>query len=186
MTRAQFDRKRVIEQSTQLFWQNGYSGSSMQQVFQATGLKPGSVYLAFGSKEGLYREALAAYANDSIETICRIIDASSVGEGTCHILESMVADTSNKHYCCCFLIKSQLELTAENASLREFVKENLQKIERLYQHYFSLEDTSTAKSRACSLMLHIFGLRVYGYLQPEKQLLLDGLALGLPWLPWKQ
>lgn len=54
MARAQFDRDDVIGKSIKLFWKNGYSASSMQQVVKATGLKPGSIYLAFGNKEGLF------------------------------------------------------------------------------------------------------------------------------------
>ena len=61
MARAQYDRNEVIDQSIQLFWQNGFSGSSIQQVVKTTGLKPGSIYLAFGNKEALFREALAMF-----------------------------------------------------------------------------------------------------------------------------
>nr|WP_320014191.1 helix-turn-helix domain-containing protein [uncultured Desulfobacter sp.] len=48
----------MINKSIQLFWLNGFSESSMQQVVKVTYLKPGSIYHAFGNKEGLFREAL--------------------------------------------------------------------------------------------------------------------------------
>lgn len=185
MARTQFDRDHVIRQSTQLFWQHGYSGSSMQQVFKATGLKPGSVYLAFGSKEGLYREALDAYAEETLAHITRVIEkAPSVGEGICQILEAMVADTQAKAYCSCFLIKSQLELAAERHELQAYASDQLKRIEQVYAQYLQLDDVDVAQLRACSIMLHIFGVRVYGYMEPQQQNLLAGLQAGLPWLPW--
>ena len=36
-----------------------------------------------------------------------------------------------------------------------------------------------------SLMLHIYGLRVFGYQHHTKEDLLETLQLGLPWLPWE-
>jgi len=35
-----------------------------------------------------------------------------------------------------------------------------------------------------SIMMHIFGLRVYGYHSQNKESMLSSLQLGLPWLPW--
>jgi len=44
-----------------VFWEHGYEGASLRRLVDATGLKPGSVYGAFGSKGGLFREALSRY-----------------------------------------------------------------------------------------------------------------------------
>jgi AcrR family transcriptional regulator len=46
----------------------------MKQVVQVTGLKPGSLYLAFGNKEALFREALQSYAEKGIAHICNTLD----------------------------------------------------------------------------------------------------------------
>ena len=93
MSRAQFDRDEIIDKSIELFWKNGYSASSMKQVVKTTGLKPGSLYLAFGNKEALFREALESYAQQSIARIRSILDnAPSVGEGICAHLEKMVQE----------------------------------------------------------------------------------------------
>ncbi|MCA9695658.1 MAG: helix-turn-helix transcriptional regulator, partial [Myxococcales bacterium] len=45
----------------EVFWREGFHGASIAQLGAAMGLRPGSIYAAFGSKEGLFREALAAY-----------------------------------------------------------------------------------------------------------------------------
>jgi TetR/AcrR family transcriptional repressor of nem operon len=56
-----FERSEVVHKAMQVFWRSGYQGASIKLLGDAMGLKPGSIYAAFGSKEELFREALAAY-----------------------------------------------------------------------------------------------------------------------------
>ncbi len=186
MARAQFDRNNILDKSIQLFWKNGFSASSMQQVVQATGLKPGSIYLAFGNKEGLFREALNYYAQKIIVQIRSTLDsAPGVGEGICLFLESIIRESSQKNYCSCFLIKTQLELAAEESELYDIASVKLVEIETLFQSYLEKEFTKTeSQQRVVSLMIHIFGLRIYGYRQGSAESMREGLREGLPWLPW--
>ncbi len=186
MAKIQFNRDDVIENATKLFWDSGFNGTSMQEVFEVTGLKPGSIYLAFGNKEGLFREALQSYALNNLSDIKRTIDgADSTGLGICKILRRMVNESAKSDYCSCFLVKSQLELASENPELHDVVVSHLQEVEDLYRDYLLLEcDKSTAMIRARSIMMHIFGLRVYGYLNSSPKKMLEGVKAGLPWLPW--
>lgn len=187
MARAQFDRTEVIEKSIDLFWQNGFSATSMKQVVQTTGLKPGSIYLAFGNKNALYREALASYARKSIAEMHRILDgAPTVGEGIVTLLEGVVDESTRENYCSCFLIKTQLELAAEGNDLYAFASCKLFEVEALLESYLKKEfNNQVSQRRAASLMLHIFGARVYGYQKGSADRMREGLREGLSWLPWK-
>lgn len=57
-----FDREQALALAMQLFWQHGFEGTSTAQLCAAMGIAMPSLYAAFGSKEALYREALALYA----------------------------------------------------------------------------------------------------------------------------
>lgn len=57
----QFDTDRVVEEAMDLFWERGYEATSMHDLTEALGVGRGSLYAAFGSKDGLYRTALAHY-----------------------------------------------------------------------------------------------------------------------------
>lgn len=186
MVRAQFDREKVVQEATRLFWQQGFSGASMQQVFKATGLKPGSLYLAFGSKEGLYQAALQHYASQSQATVRQQLEeAPSVREGICRILLRMVDEAGSKDYCSCFLVKSQLELAAAGGNLLHSISGYLNDMEELYVDYISRDyPPEQARIYAASLMMHIYGIRVYGYLGHPRETAVAGLKSGLPWLPW--
>ena len=52
----------VLRQATEVFWRRGYAATSMSDVYEATGLKPGSLYGVFKDKEELFRRCFENYA----------------------------------------------------------------------------------------------------------------------------
>ncbi len=57
-----FDRDKALECALELFWRQGYEGTSIADLTKAMGIAPPSLYAAFGSKERLYLEVLDLYA----------------------------------------------------------------------------------------------------------------------------
>ncbi|UXT92901.1 TetR/AcrR family transcriptional regulator [Agrobacterium pusense] len=57
-----FSRDEAIDIAMHLFWRHGYEGVSLNDLTTAIGIAPPSLYAAFGSKAGLYREALDHYS----------------------------------------------------------------------------------------------------------------------------
>lgn len=57
----QFDRTEALDQAMKIFWQKGYTATSMNDLYEAMGIKSPSLYAAFGSKEDLYEEVLLHY-----------------------------------------------------------------------------------------------------------------------------
>ena len=56
-----FDIDEALEIAMRHFWRNGFQGSSVRSLCEAMGIKPGSFYSAFGSKEDCFRLALQRY-----------------------------------------------------------------------------------------------------------------------------
>lgn len=56
-----FDRGQAVDTAMRLFRRHGYEGVSVADLTNAIGIAPPSLYAAFGSKAGLYREALDRY-----------------------------------------------------------------------------------------------------------------------------
>lgn len=193
MAKALFDREEVIEKAMQLFWKNGYHSSSMQQLVDTTGLKPGSIYHSFGNKESLFREVLEYYSLKGLTRIRDIIEnARSVGEGICLHLEEVVEQSTKSDYCSCLLVKVQLELAthAGENDLHALASAKLDQVEKLFGSYLEREfNKKVSAERATSIMLHIFGIRVYGYHNRYNEGAADrmrqGLRAGLSWLPWQ-
>ena len=59
-----YNRDKVLDQALKLFWEKGYEGAHLQELVEVTGLNRFSLYKEFGSKEGLFDEALEKYSCD--------------------------------------------------------------------------------------------------------------------------
>ncbi|MBA8881930.1 TetR/AcrR family transcriptional regulator [Phyllobacterium myrsinacearum] len=57
----EFDRDQALAKARDAFWTRGYEGTSMSDLVSALGLASARIYAAFGSKEDLFREAIALY-----------------------------------------------------------------------------------------------------------------------------
>jgi AcrR family transcriptional regulator len=56
-----FDPDKVLGEVQQVFWRQGYEGTSYSDLTAATGLSKPSLYAAFGDKESLFAAALDRY-----------------------------------------------------------------------------------------------------------------------------
>ena len=56
-----FDEGEALNQAIKVFWQNGYSNTSLIDLTTAMGINKPSLYAAFGNKEALFLKALDCY-----------------------------------------------------------------------------------------------------------------------------
>ena len=52
---------QVLDAAQEAFWVHGYEGTSIHDLLEATGLQRGSLYKAFGDKQGLFLQTLDRY-----------------------------------------------------------------------------------------------------------------------------
>ena len=57
------DPDAVLQTATQAFWKNGFDGTSMNDLANATGMAKPGLYATFGDKEALYAKALTNYVD---------------------------------------------------------------------------------------------------------------------------
>jgi AcrR family transcriptional regulator len=58
-----FDVDSALDRAVEVFWRHGYEGASLSDLTDAMGINRPSLYAAFGSKEDLFRKAVARYAD---------------------------------------------------------------------------------------------------------------------------
>ncbi|MFF4497917.1 TetR/AcrR family transcriptional regulator [Streptomyces sp. NPDC001546] len=56
-----WDQDEVLASAMRLFRERGYTGASVRDIEEATGVHPGSLYRTFRSKDGLFHAAFDAY-----------------------------------------------------------------------------------------------------------------------------
>lgn len=57
-----FDREAGLDSAIQVFWAKGYEATSIDDLTQQMGIKPPSLYAAFGNKHDLFMQSLDRYA----------------------------------------------------------------------------------------------------------------------------
>ncbi|SER33094.1 TetR/AcrR family transcriptional regulator [Microlunatus flavus] len=56
-----FDADQALDRAVEVFWRQGYEGTSLGDLTEAMGIGKPSLYAAFGNKETLFAKALARY-----------------------------------------------------------------------------------------------------------------------------
>lgn len=85
-----FDRDEALYKAMLLFWQHGYEATSLNDITTALGIKPSSVYSAFGDKKGLFLDAIALYLSGPV-TAEMIIEQAVSGYDAAHSLLNTAA-----------------------------------------------------------------------------------------------
>ena len=57
----EFDKQVALDAAVNVFWTNGYNGTSLSDLTDAMGINKPSLYAAFGNKEALFISALERY-----------------------------------------------------------------------------------------------------------------------------
>jgi TetR/AcrR family transcriptional repressor of nem operon len=70
----QFDEDTALGAAMHLFWEKGYSATSIQDLEQATGLKRTSIYNTFGNKRRLFQKTLVLYRRQVEELLGGIME----------------------------------------------------------------------------------------------------------------
>ena len=69
-----FDEREVLSRAVELFWQNGFRGTTTRDLEQNLGLSQSSIYNAFGSKAELLHAALDHYEASVESELLTLLD----------------------------------------------------------------------------------------------------------------
>ena len=81
-----FDRDAALHKAMLLFWQGGYEATSLNDLTAALGVKPSSIYSAFGDKKGLFLDAVGLYLSGPVTAATIIEQAASAQEAAAELL----------------------------------------------------------------------------------------------------
>ncbi|MGZ4672334.1 MAG: TetR/AcrR family transcriptional regulator [Ilumatobacteraceae bacterium] len=73
----EYNRDVVVHAAEEAFWRRGYEASDLHVLEQATQLSRSSMYLAFGSKRGLFDEAVAEYWSTFTESLLGPVESEN-------------------------------------------------------------------------------------------------------------
>lgn len=127
----EFDTDEVLVIAMNLFWQHGYTNTSMKDVVQATGVQPGSLYSAFGDKEKLFQQALRKYTQDFFRASMprHRPPLECIQQWFEHLAHAMTSDPTQKG---CLIINTAMEREAHSPSTIAIIEDRLDEIESFF------------------------------------------------------
>lgn len=133
--KPEYDRDALIERARDVFWSQGWAGTSLKDLEGALNMRPGSFYAAFGSKDALFGLALDKYAKDAA-TRLRALAAKHGPLEALKMHPQAVLSTTHIGAKACMLAKTVLELQARNHPLAQQAGQHLKQLELLFTDLF--------------------------------------------------
>ncbi|TYK65714.1 TetR/AcrR family transcriptional regulator [Colwellia echini] len=167
---TKFDRQDVINKATNLYWQKGFHATSMRNLQDVIDMRPGSIYAAFGNKDGLFIEVLKNYTDMGIAMLaeCRAQMTSPIATLKAFVTMQVIDTQTDAPNGMCMLAKTVGELTEEHQELLTVAKNSLHRIEQAFvslieeaQSLGEISEEKDAKRLASHVVIQINGLRTY-------------------------
>lgn len=124
----EFDTDRAVAQAMELFWEHGYEGTSLQDLTDGLAIGRGSLYAAFGSKDGLYQAALERYRQECVGPMLQALAVDSDVRGALRgLLTVLVTDAvADERRRGCMVVNAATERVPHDPATSRTVREVLQ------------------------------------------------------------
>ncbi len=128
-----FDRIEVLNKVTDLFWNKGYSATSMQDIVDVSGLNRSSLYNSFGDKYQLFLAALKHYKGSQQKDYINCL----LNNTPMQALRSFFTNTGNsiqnrEDFKGCLFVNSTAELANRDNKVSAFLQSNMEDMIQLF------------------------------------------------------
>jgi TetR/AcrR family transcriptional regulator, transcriptional repressor for nem operon len=173
----EFDTDAAVEAALATFRSTGYEGTSIQDLVDATGVGRGSLYAAFGSKEGLYLAALDRYRETYADPLVALLDSKAparelIREILVGLVDEIVRDGARL---ACLIVSAATERIHRDAQVAQRVRATTRALEDAFATLITdaqadgrLPSTTDPASLARLLVMTTHGLRVSGAINPDR------------------
>lgn len=161
----------------ELFRDRGFEGTSTRELSAAIGIGPGSLYAAFGNKEGLYLAALQLHREHLASTVGRAVDpARDIRAVLRDLLEQAYSGGDPKYWGPgCLLLRAAAERGGRSPRVDRLLRDSLISVEEAFaemirggQRSGQLSDELDAAATAHFLVTTVQGLRVMALMGADR------------------
>jgi AcrR family transcriptional regulator len=122
----EFDRDEALQEAMELFWAQGYEGTTLADLQKAMGrITAPSFYAAFGSKEALFREVVELYHKTQgapmVKALTKAPTARAAVEGLLRAVARNVCQPSKPRGC--LVVLSAMNCMPANKGVEDFMRE---------------------------------------------------------------
>jgi TetR/AcrR family transcriptional repressor of nem operon len=184
-----FDENEVLARAIQIFWHQGYNGTSMQDLVDGLGISRSSLYDTYTDKHTLFVKALESYQKAGAAKIQQIINQEAVSskEIIRQLLElttgELIDDQQQKG---CFMVNAGVEVAPHDQEVSKMVCQNDQQMEEaFYQVIKNGQDKGEFNTQQDARALSRFtlnavkGMRVTAKSSADKTIFADIIRLTI-------
>lgn len=137
----QFDVDTVLGQVMDVFWARGYEATSIDDLVTATGLKRGSLYNAFGDKEGMFLAAVRRYQSLAEAPMLEAFTEKDPRRALRRLFDAQLAHLEGqKSPLGCLVVNASTERGAASDAVGRALRESLVRMEdAIYQLLLSAQ-----------------------------------------------
>lgn len=148
-----FDADVALRLALDLFWQQGYEATSLDELSEAMGLSRSSLYACFGSKHALLMAAVRAYADERYAALVEQVADSATPQDAVHAMLAVIADVDGGTRGCLF-VNAVSELAPGNAELVAYAQTHTARVGALMEAMLErLSCTKRVSSERSSALL---------------------------------
>jgi TetR/AcrR family transcriptional repressor of nem operon len=163
------------------FWERGYRETSVDDLVDATGVRPGSLYHAFpGGKRGLFLETLDRYSKLVVPEKLGALERPGAGLAELRAyFDGLVDDlTTPEGRVGCLMVNSAMELAAQDSDVGVIVRTHMKRLEvnaeralRNAKRRGEIPKHVKPRAKAIQLLATGMGLMVVGKTDPGRVVL---------------
>jgi TetR/AcrR family transcriptional repressor of nem operon len=183
-----FDENEVLSKAMNLFWKQGYSATSVQDLVSHLGINRASIYDTFGDKNKLFKKSFELYRKQNSEGLIQFFEnRPNVKIGFSELFDNAIQEAvSDKDRKGCFVVNTTTELTPNDESLYQILETNKQDFINIFFEYLKkgkesgqLKSSLDLKSLATLFYTLYNGIRVVSKIRPNKKELTDSIHLAI-------
>lgn len=134
-----FDKEKVLEAASIVFQNNGYNGTSIDELLTATGLSRSSLYDTFTDKHNLYVQTLEFYKNKNSAQLADINNINKNGLQKIETLFNSVVShlINNPNDNGCLLINAAAEMSKQCFKTAQVICNNKIEIQSIFNDWIT-------------------------------------------------
>lgn len=130
-----YDRDALIAKAKDIFWRQGWAGTSLKDLERELKLKPGSFYAAFGSKDALYALTIESYTREGVARLKALAEKLGPKEAL-KAQPRLVIEAVENPTKACMLAKTYAELQAKDHDLADQAARHMTEMKACFAELF--------------------------------------------------
>lgn len=190
-----FDEATILERARDLFWERGYTATSIQDLEKALGIRRSSIYNTFGGKRELYDRTLVQYQAENLSRLRESLHDTP--DLRAALIELFVHAATQQHPECltsargCYIVNATTEMANSCADALTFVSDNRERFTTILKEVLAgaqVQGQLAKEARIGELADFLFlcynGLQVLVQTRIERDALVASVRRCVDSLPW--